>query len=944
MATPLSRLRRDAAASPPSSAPASSVVAVPARLLTSPATSGARTPASERAPAPGSGGLRSRTLFARLFRLKDRALATPTPLALYGEEEETKQDAQDERARTDSPMRALFRSLHLRGKADDTADKRRRVQMPLAVAAVATTVVAEGVLTRLVPQRYWHSKQAFFVLEEALLDGGGGPAHVRFTLRQFRLAAESAASPGVLVAVFALSENDVVTDLHSDRHVKFALELQCAAPEQSAGLESITSPVLTASMSRPGGGSRSLRLAAADGPTHARWLCALSSCIAKLIVQAETHYPSDSPAWSSKATRAELPTSPLLAIGKNVAPAPAKIAPLFGDEGRRVNGRSSSESGGSSEHSNNNSYCKTDLPAEEIRAARQHIGDERAAEEKAALNEQQALCLTPSVVIGTEGRQQAKCAGDGDSGSPQRYSSDSYRLSDPETDNNDTNGDDDSESDQEDNQGEEKRLDVCEIGYGATQSCGVVAPHDSTTSSYSALLASKGGSYQRTTELEGERGRTSNNASVASTSAVGNRGGRIPRAGVGAATSSSAFFPPIRPQLHSFNAIGQVFTLDVRYQLLKSIGNGAYGAVIAVKDVSNGGESLAVKKITNIFEDLVDAKRILREVRLLHHFNHKNITRLQDLAPPLSRKHFEDMYIITELMETDLHQVIYSMQPMSDDHVKYFLYQMLCALHHIHSAGVLHRDMKPSNILLNSNCDLKICDFGLARGGLTPGSVGGDEQQKPVEPSELTEYVVTRWYRAPEIMLNCLHYTAAIDVWAVGCIFAEMLLREPLFPGNDYLHQLKLIIKFLGTPKQEDIGFVKNAKALRFLTKLSISKPKKWRDVFAGGGAEDTVSPEAIDLLSKMLLFNPDKRISVDEALRHPYLATFFEESDLVRSRPFDFSFDLPDEQLSKSALIDLLCEDIEQFHPPVPPSTASAPLSAAASRFFRMGMTASAS
>jgi len=358
-----------------------------------------------------------------------------------------------------------------------------------------------------------------------------------------------------------------------------------------------------------------------------------------------------------------------------------------------------------------------------------------------------------------------------------------------------------------------------------------------------------------------------------------------------------------------------------------------------VKDVVNGGDDLAVKKITNIFEDLVDAKRILREVRLLGHFNHKNITRLLDLAPPPSRKQFDDMYIITELMETDLHQVIYSMQPMSDDHVKYFLYQMLCALHHIHSAGVLHRDMKPSNILLNANCDLKVCDFGLARGGL---GLGGEEEL--LQPGELTEYVVTRWYRAPEIMLNCLQYTTAIDVWAVGCIFAEMLLREPLFPGNDYLHQLKLIIKFLGTPKQEDIGFVKNTKALRFLTKLAISKPKKWRDVFAGSGAENAVGSEAIDLLSKMLLFNPERRISVDAALRHPYLSTFFDENDLVVSQPFDFSFDLPDDQLSKDALIALLCEDIEQFHSPVPAAVAPMPLSTAASRFFRMGMTASAS
>ncbi|OQS01507.1 mitogen-activated protein kinase [Achlya hypogyna] len=353
-----------------------------------------------------------------------------------------------------------------------------------------------------------------------------------------------------------------------------------------------------------------------------------------------------------------------------------------------------------------------------------------------------------------------------------------------------------------------------------------------------------------------------------------------------------------RANVHSFSASGQLFTLDLKYALLKPIGTGAYGAVIAAKNHANG-TSVAIKKIAGIFEDLVDAKRILRETRLLGHFEHKNITRLLDLPPPPSRETFEDMYIIAELMETDLHQVIYSMQPMSDDHVKYFLYQILCALHHIHSAGVIHRDMKPSNILLNANCDLKICDFGLARGGFP-------------ENIELTEYVVTRWYRAPEIMLNCLNYTESVDMWAVGCILAEMMQREPLFPGNDYIHQLKLIIKFLGTPKQEEVAFVKNAKALRFLTKLPIYKATKLEDAFP------TANPEAVDLLRRMLVFNPDKRISVAEALQHPYLQAFYDPTDIHPSPPFDFNFDIPDEQLTKDALVDLLLEDISSFHPEV--------------------------
>ena len=138
---------------------------------------------------------------------------------------------------------------------------------------------------------------------------------------------------------------------------------------------------------------------------------------------------------------------------------------------------------------------------------------------------------------------------------------------------------------------------------------------------------------------------------------------------------------------------------------------------------------------------------------MLRHFNHENIISITDILRPKSLDTFEDVYIVTDLMETDLHRIIYSRQQLTDEHCQYFVHQMLKALKYIHSAGVIHRDLKPSNLLLNSNCDLKICDFGLARG------------LNVEDPNNLTEYVVTRWYRAPEIMLSCKEYTYAIDVW-----------------------------------------------------------------------------------------------------------------------------------------------------------------------------------
>lgn len=135
---------------------------------------------------------------------------------------------------------------------------------------------------------------------------------------------------------------------------------------------------------------------------------------------------------------------------------------------------------------------------------------------------------------------------------------------------------------------------------------------------------------------------------------------------------------------------------------------------------------------------------------------------------------------MTELMEADLHKLIYSKHQLSDDHYQYFMYQLLRGVLFLHSANIMHRDLKPSNILVNMNCDLKICDFGLARG------FGGDDD--PNQQQEKTIYVVTRWYRAPEVMLNQQHYTEALDVWSIGCIFGELMMRATLFQGH---HNMK---------------------------------------------------------------------------------------------------------------------------------------------------------
>lgn len=357
---------------------------------------------------------------------------------------------------------------------------------------------------------------------------------------------------------------------------------------------------------------------------------------------------------------------------------------------------------------------------------------------------------------------------------------------------------------------------------------------------------------------------------------------------------------PTRPGTHVFAVSGTTFEIDLKYKFLKPIGHGAYGVVISAENIELT-EKVAVKKISKAFEDIVDAKRILREIKLLQHFDHENVITIVDLLPPASLDQFDDVYIISDLMETDLHRIIYSRQPLTDDHIQYFLYQILRALKYIHSANVLHRDLKPSNLLLNSNCDLKICDFGLSRG------VEPDE-----ENMDLTEYVVTRWYRAPEIMLSTREYTKAIDIWSTGCIFAELLGRKPLFPGDDYIHQLQIICEKLGTPSEDELHFVTSEKARRFMKNQPMKPGIPFAKIFP------TAKPAAIDLLEKMLVFDPAKRISVEEALDHPYLESLHNVEDEPVAEKH-FSFDFEKEDLTKLRLQELIYEEIRKFHVDLP-------------------------
>ncbi|KIK09036.1 hypothetical protein K443DRAFT_500378 [Laccaria amethystina LaAM-08-1] len=311
------------------------------------------------------------------------------------------------------------------------------------------------------------------------------------------------------------------------------------------------------------------------------------------------------------------------------------------------------------------------------------------------------------------------------------------------------------------------------------------------------------------------------------------------------------------------SSFGKVFHVERRWKLIREMGSGAYGVVISAADEISG-ETVAIKLVTRVFEKIQLAKRALREITLLRHFaNHENITGLIDvdaISPD-----FNEIYIFMEPMEADLHQIIKSGQHLTNEHVQYFLYQILRGMKYVHSASVIHRDLKPGNLLVNADCELKICDFGLSRGF----------DARPDEyASQLTEYVATRWYRAPEIMLAFRRYNTAIDVWSIGCILAELLLGKPLFKGKDYVDQLNKVLDVLGTPDESVIRKVGSDKAQAYVRSLPFKKAVPLRKILP------TADPQALDLLSKMLAFDPSDRITVPEALEHPWLTSYHDISD----------------------------------------------------------------
>lgn len=337
---------------------------------------------------------------------------------------------------------------------------------------------------------------------------------------------------------------------------------------------------------------------------------------------------------------------------------------------------------------------------------------------------------------------------------------------------------------------------------------------------------------------------------------------------------------------------GQMFEIGPRFSDLRYIGEGAYGMVVSAFDRFRN-EKVAIKKISP-FEHQTYCQRTYREIRILCRMDHENIIQIYDIIVAQTFEEMKDVYIVERFMETDLYRLLKT-QKLSNDHICYFLYQMLRGLKYIHSANVLHRDLKPCNILLNTMCDLRICDFGLARIADPHCDQSG----------VLTEYVATRWYRAPEVMLTSKIYTKAIDIWSTGCILAEMLSNRVLFPGKHYIDQLNLILEVLGSPCKGDLESISNYKARAYLEQLPFRPKVPWSQLYP------YADPKALDLLDRLLCFVPSRRITVEDALAHPYLEQYYDPTDEpVAEYPFSHE---PD-NFPKEKLKQLIWEEVHRF------------------------------
>ncbi|KAJ5779360.1 hypothetical protein N7457_007080 [Penicillium paradoxum] len=339
------------------------------------------------------------------------------------------------------------------------------------------------------------------------------------------------------------------------------------------------------------------------------------------------------------------------------------------------------------------------------------------------------------------------------------------------------------------------------------------------------------------------------------------------------------------------SVLGGNFETPDRYTGLETLKIGVSGIVCSSWD-QIGQQYVAVKKVFEPFSTPATTQCIFREVKLLKHLQHENIIRPLDIFISPT----EDIYLVTELMQTDLRTLL-TTKSIGPEFIQFFR-----GLKYVHSAGVVHRDLDPGNILINQNCDLKICDFGLAR----------------VQEPQMTGYVSTRYYRAPEIILSWQRYDEEVDIWSAGCIFGEMLQGKPLFTGKNDVDQFSAITKLLGTPEEDVLAGMTSESVSGYgptgILTLGFLQTLPKREGIGLSSTFSEIDAAARELLQQMLVFDPYDRISAADALDTQYLASYHDPTDEpVAGEKFHWRFN--GSYLSDDAWKQKLYAEVLEYH-----------------------------
>lgn len=287
------------------------------------------------------------------------------------------------------------------------------------------------------------------------------------------------------------------------------------------------------------------------------------------------------------------------------------------------------------------------------------------------------------------------------------------------------------------------------------------------------------------------------------------------------------------------------------FEKIRMLGQGTYGVVFEGKD-KHSGQTVALKQVKmDLKKDGVSIS-VVREIQTLMDIEHENIVRLFDVVVG---QRIEKIFLVMEYCEQDLASLLDNMQsPFTESQVKCLLLQLLRGVEHLHGRFIIHRDIKVSNLLVNSDGILKIADFGLAR-------LYGDP------PTEMTPRVVTLWYRSPELLFGSKYQSTSIDMWACGCIMGELLLHKPLLPGKDEIDQIRRIIQLLGTPTEKIWPGMSQLPTISNVT-LMKQPYNNIKTIFSDR------APECIQLLNRLFMYNPEKRATATECLAHEYFTT----------------------------------------------------------------------